>query len=59
MYDKNKTVLENKISDTSGLVKKTDCNIIITEIENKISGITGLATNSALTGVMKYLMLVI
>ena len=31
------------------LVKKLDCNAKITEIENKIPSITGLATNSALT----------
>ena len=31
--------------------KKTDFNSKITEIENKITSVTGLATNSALTAV--------
>ena len=43
--------LENKIPDTSSLVKKTDHNTKITEIENKISSISGLVTNAALTAV--------
>ena len=43
--------VENKIPDVSGLVKKTDYNSKITEIESKISSITGLATNSVLTAV--------
>ena len=43
--------LENKIPDTSGLVKKTDYNAKITEIEGKIPSISGLATNAALTAV--------
>ena len=34
-YDIDKSELENKILDTSGLVKKTDCNTKITEIEVK------------------------
>ena len=33
MYDTNKSEIENKISGTSGLVKKTDYNAKITEIE--------------------------
>ena len=33
------------------MVKKTDSNAKVTEIEGKISSITGLATNSALTDV--------
>ena len=33
------------------MVKKTDFNAKITEVESKISSITGLATNSALTAV--------
>ena len=37
--------------DTSGLVKKTDYNAKITEIEGKITCITGLATTTALTAV--------
>ena len=47
-YDTDKSGLENKISDVD---KKTDLNTKITEIENKIPSITGLATNSALTAV--------
>ena len=43
--------VENKIPDANSLVKKTDLNAKITEIENKIPCITGLATNSALTAV--------
>ena len=43
--------VENKIPDTSDLAKKTDLNVKITEIENKIHSITGLATNSALTAI--------
>ena len=42
---------DKKIPDTSDLAKKTDLNAKITEIESKIPGITGLATNSALTAV--------
>ena len=33
------------------MAKKTDLNAKITEIERKISNITGLATNSGLTAV--------
>ena len=43
--------IENKIPDTSGLVKKTDYNAKITRIEGKIPSISGLATNAALTAV--------
>ena len=50
-YDTDKSGLEKKIPDTSDLAKKTDLNAKITEIENKITNITGLATNSALTAV--------
>ena len=42
---------ENRIPDANSLVKKTDLNAKITEIEGKIPSITGLATNSALTAV--------
>ena len=55
-YDTDKSDLEKKICDadkkipdTSDLAKKADLNAIITEIENKMPSITGLATNSALT----------
>ena len=41
--------MDKKILDVSNLVKKTDLNPIITEVEGKIPSITGLATNSALT----------
>ena len=34
-YDTDKTRIENKSPDTSGLVKKTDYNAKITEIEVK------------------------
>ena len=34
-YDTDKSELENKIPDTSGLVKKTVCNTKITEKEGK------------------------
>ena len=43
--------LENKIPDTSGFVKKTDYNATFSEIENKVTNISGLATTSALTEV--------
>ena len=33
------------------MVKKTDFNAKITEVESKISSITGLATNSSLTAI--------
>ena len=45
----DKSELENKILDTSGLVKKTDYNTKITEIEGKIPNVTNLATKTALT----------
>ena len=47
----DKTELENTIPDTSRLVKETDYNSGITEIENKIPSISVLATNSALTAI--------
>ena len=42
---------EKRIPDTSGLVEKTDYNAKISEKENKIPSISGLATTSALTEV--------
>ena len=45
----DKAELEKKITDTSGLVKKTDYNPKITEIEVNIP--SGLATNAAVTAV--------
>ena len=50
-YGTDKIELENKIPDTSRLVKKTGYNAKISGIENKIASISGLATNSALTTV--------
>ena len=50
-YDTDKPEIENKIPDTSYLVKKTDCNTKITEIEGKIPSITDLATKTALTAI--------
>ena len=50
-YNTDKTKLEKKIRDTSGLVKNTDYNIKITEIEGKIPDISNLATKTALTTV--------
>ena len=50
--DSDMQVLEKKIEDvkkmpnTSGLVKKTDCNTKITEIENKIPSLRGLVTTT-------------
>ena len=49
--DTDKTELENANPDTSRLVKKTDYNAKITDIEDKITTITGFATTSALTAV--------
>ena len=43
--------LEKKMSDTIWLVKKVDYTAKITETENKIPNISGLATTSALTAV--------
>ena len=42
---------KQKIPDANGLLKKTNFNAEVTEIEGKIPSITGLATNSALTAV--------
>ena len=51
-YDVDISELENKILDTSELVKKTHYNAKAIEIESKIPiGISGLATNAALTAV--------
>ena len=43
-----KSELENKIPDTSGLDKNTNYNTKITELENKIPDISNLATKTAL-----------
>ena len=50
-YDTDKSNLEKKIPDRSNLAKKNKLNTKITETENKIPGISGLGTNSALTAV--------
>ena len=50
-YDTDKKESESKIRDTSGIVKKTDYNAKITEIEVIIPSISRLATNAALTTV--------
>ena len=42
---------KKKIPDTSKLVKKSDYNAKVSEIEGKIPSISGLATTSALTAV--------
>ena len=43
--------IENKITDTSVLVKKTDYNTKITEIQDKIPDVSSLSTKPALTTV--------
>ena len=57
-YDTDKSDFENKISDADrknltlvDLLKKTDYNTKISEIEGKIPSISGLATTAALTAV--------
>ena len=50
-YQTHKAELENKIPDTSGLVKKTYYNTKFTEIECKIPDISNLAEKKALTTV--------
>ena len=49
-YDTDKSEIENKILDTSGLAKKTDINTKITEIKGKIPSIRK-ATKTALTAI--------
>ena len=51
MYDTDKSELENKIPNTSGLVKKTNYDAEITEIEGKTPDVSGLATKTALNTV--------
>ena len=50
-YITDKTEFENKIPDTSGLVKKTNYNTKITELENKILDMSNLATKTASTAI--------
>ena len=47
-YNTDKTELENKIPDTSGLAKKTNYNTKITELENKIPDISNLIKKNRL-----------
>ena len=42
-----KSQIQKKIPDTSGLVKKLNYNAKITEIENEIPSIAGLSKTSA------------
>ena len=44
-------LIRKKTPDVTSLVKKTDCNAKVTEIESKIPSISGLATSSALAAV--------
>ena len=48
-YDTDKSELENKIPDTSSLVKKTDYNTKIAEIEGKTPDFNKLGTKTPLT----------
>ena len=50
-HETDKSELVKKIPETSELVKKLYFNGKITEIENKMPGISGLATNAALNAV--------
>ena len=50
-YDSDKSEIENKIPNISGLVEKANYNTKITEIENKIPDVNSLATKTALTAV--------
>ena len=57
-YSKLVTKVDN--TDTSGLVKKTDYNTKITDIESKIPDTSNLAAKTVLTSVeSKYLVLVV
>ena len=40
------SIIENKIPETSDLIKKTDYNTKITEIESKIPDVSGLVTKT-------------
>ena len=50
-YDTDKLQLEKKIPITSNLVKKSDYNAKVSEIQDKIPSISGLGTTSALTAI--------
>ena len=59
-YNADKLGLEKKIDadknrpDTSGLLKKADCNIDITEIEGETPNITGITTNAVFNDIAFY-----
>ena len=46
-FEDKRSKIDKKIPDVSGLVKQTNLNAKVTEIEDKIPSLTGLATNSA------------
>ena len=50
-YDADTTELEKKFLILVNLLKKSDCNAKISELENKIPSISALVTTSALTAV--------
>ena len=50
-YDAGKLELGKNFPDVSNLVKKSDYNTKVSEIEGKVPSITGLAKTSALTAV--------
>ena len=50
-YNTDKTELENKIPDTSGLVKKANYNTKINEFENNFPNISNIATKTTLTAI--------
>ena len=51
IWERKIVTQKKKIPHTSRLVKKTDSNDKVSEIEGKIPSTSGLATNSALTTV--------
>ena len=57
VVEKEKVSKNEKFLILEDLLKKTDYNAKISEIERKISSISGLATNSALTAVENYMIL--
>ena len=58
-YDTDKSELEKKISDNLELVKKTNYNAKISEIEGKIPRISSLATIFVLNSIKNKMMLVL
>ena len=51
IWDRKLVMQTKKNPDTSGLVKKLDYDVKLTEIESKIPSISGLVTTAALTSV--------